>query len=246
MDVNEIRLGTDGIREAVCEFRFEATSLPEITIGRLTDAAAWQSYEQMRLPTADLPEQLRAADENLRFQPSYQLTNPTDPADFVRVGPNMVSCHRAAPYPGWDSFGPVIRDMLGALFQTVRSARIIRGGFRYINALSGETHFVSSAADLNVTVAAGDASVADTFVLVYSKELSNIHGVQVTVATPKFVQAPEGPGFDMLIDIDVSTPKGVVIDNADSACEWVEVAHTALKKEFFKLLPSNVVGRLKG
>ncbi|MCG7349310.1 TIGR04255 family protein [Sphingomonas sp. ACRSK] len=246
MDAAEIRLVKDGIQEAVCELRFETQNSPEITIGRLTDAPVWRGYSQTRLPTADVPEQLRKAEESFRFAPSYQLVSPNEASEFVRVGPNVVSCHRLAPYPGWETFGPEIWRTIEALYATVRDARITRVGFRYVNALSEAAHFIRGASDLNVSVTAGDNDVGAEFVLVYSRELESRHTVQVSLATPKFVQVADGSGFDVLIDIDVSTPAGFSITGLEEARGWIELAHTYLKQEFFRLIPTTVVDKLRG
>lgn len=246
MDTNLIRLAIDGIKEAVCEFRFESHSVPEIVIGRLTDAAAWAGFFQTRLPTADLPEQLRAAEESLRFAPTYQLNDPANQSNFLRVGANVISCHTLAPYPGWDAFRPRIAEALAALSDALPNVKLLRIGFRFVNAFSEATHGISSGIDLNISIAAGGTEVGRDFVILYSKELSSTHGVQITIATPKFVNGPEGRNIDMLIDIDVSTPDGGTVPEVGNALSWVDIAHDGLKEEFFRLIPADVVDRLRG
>lgn len=246
MDTKLIRLAIDGIQEAVCEIRFESNSVPEIVIGRLTDTAAWAGYVHTRLPTADLPEQLRAAEESFRFAPTYQLNDPSNDTDFVRVGANVISCHTLAPYPGWDAFRPRIAETLSALFDALRNVKLLRIGFRFVNAFSGATHGISSGVDLNIAMSAGGMEVGRDFVLVYSKELSGTHGVQITIATPKYVNGPEGKNIDMLIDIDVSTPKAELVPGMGDALSWIDGAHDGLKEEFFRLIPAGVVDRLRG
>lgn len=245
MDAGLIRLAKDGIREAICEVRFEAQGSPEITIGRLTDASVWREWDQVRLSSADIPEQLRATDESLRYAPSYQLTNPGNSLEFVRVGANVVSCHRIAPYPGWDQFGPTVEATLGALFATIRAVKITRVGFRYVNTLSQSEHHVGGVADLNVVLRAGEYDPGRAFVLVYSKELTVSHDVQVSIATPKFVQSPDGTDFDVLIDIDVSSSKGTALSDLAAASVWVDEAHIRLKEEFFTLIPEHVMDKLR-
>ncbi|MDR6135722.1 uncharacterized protein (TIGR04255 family) [Sphingomonas sp. SORGH_AS802] len=246
MTANTIRLATDGIREAICEVRFESQGAPEVVIGRLTDASVWSRYDQLRLSSADLPEQIRATEEGFRFAPSYQLTNPADQADVVRIGPNVVSCHRLAPYPGWEVFRIAIRDTLEALFGSLRGVKTSRVGFRFVNAFSQARHGIQGAADLNISVMAGGAGVGQDFVLVYSKELSRAHDVQISIATPKFVHGPEGQALDILLDIDVVTPRALEMADISEVMSWIDVAHDRLKEEFFRLIPANVVDKLRG
>lgn len=245
METDSIRLARDGIKEAVCELRFESRLTPELVIGRLVDASAWAGRETVRLSTADIPNQLRQVDENLRYAPSYQL-NAENGHSFVRIGPASVSCHRTAPYPGWDSFGPTVDHTIEALFASVPSAVVSRMGFRFVNGLTAAEHHIGRASDLNILIAAGDQPVTDDFVLVFTKALTSDHTVQLTIATPRYVQGPVVSGFDLLIDVDVMTPVGHYISEAAHAIAWVEEAHRLLKQEFFRLIPAEVIDKLKG
>jgi uncharacterized protein (TIGR04255 family) len=67
------RIDPDAIIEALVEFRFEHSELPELMLGRLLDAQLWEGHTQTRLPTADIPQPIREMDPNLRYQPLVEL-----------------------------------------------------------------------------------------------------------------------------------------------------------------------------
>jgi uncharacterized protein (TIGR04255 family) len=66
----------------------------------------------------------------------------------------------------------------------------------------------------------------------------------VRVASSEFVQGPTQP-ISALVDIDVFTPDGYISDSPDTALQWIEDAHTMIKREFFALLPDDVLTRLE-
>ena len=129
MTANEIHLKQDGIKEALFEIRFDTPVMPEAVIGRLTDAKVWNDFEPTRLPTADLPQQMRIMDSNLRFTPSYELVKFD--SELIRIGPNSLSYHRMAPYPGWEQHEPKLKQVVETLFSTIEALTPLRLGFRY-------------------------------------------------------------------------------------------------------------------
>ncbi|MBA4308073.1 MAG: hypothetical protein C0429_15185, partial [Sphingopyxis sp.] len=193
----------DGIKEALCELRFEAGEISEIVIGRLADAPAWRGFSKTRLPGADLPPQIRALDPNAKFQPSFELRSVENPSIVVRIGGNVVSCHVIGKYPGWDHFYPLLKSTVDALKLAVSDTPVSRIGFRYINALTSKDHYVANAKALNLELKVGDKDVTDAFALNYRTRVTEEHICQLTVATPDYVTAPDP--FDAYIDIDIFT-----------------------------------------
>lgn len=246
MTAAEIHLKQDGIKEALFEIRFETPVMPEAVIGRLTDAAAWADFAPVRLPTADMPHQMRLMDANLRFAPSYELAKAG--AELIRIGPNSLSYHRMAPYPGWNEHAPALNHVVETLFSTIVVLTPIRLGFRYVNALNGSDHKIGSAADLALKVAAGEGEgfVPTSFVLNYRHQNQPGHIEQVQVATPDYVQQQGGqPEFSVLVDIDIFTPESYLVNGADNVMSWIDTAHTLLKDNFFKLLPTATIEELR-
>lgn len=242
-----IHLRHDGIKEALFEIRFDTHVVPEVVIGRLTDAPAWADFRPTRMPSADIPIQLRAMDPNLRFAPSYELVRG-GPSELIRIGPNSLSYHRLAPYPGWDVHFPDLKSVIETLFATIKGLTPTRLGFRYVNALNNIEHNIASAADLALNVAAGEAEqfTPTSFALNYRNQVHEGHVEQVQVATPDYVQpSAVEADFAVLVDIDIFTPESYPVTGSENVLEWVVTAHDLLKENFFKLLPAAVIEDLR-
>src|SRR5687767_4391703 len=112
------KITPDAIREALFELRFEHSELSEVIIGKIAGNRRWTNFTKIRLPTAEVPEQLRAIDPNLRFLPSIELRGPGG-NEVVRVGANAVSHHIVGAYIGWDSFLPKLSDTVADIFEEV-------------------------------------------------------------------------------------------------------------------------------
>ena len=247
MSASGIHLQQDGIKEALFEIRFETPVVPEAVIGRLTDAAVWSDFVPTRMPSADIPQQLRLAEPMLRFTPSYEMTKGA-PNELVRIGPNSLSYHRLAPYPGWDEHAPALKEVVETLFATIAVLTPIRLGFRYVNALNSADHLINSAADLALKVAVGevDSFIPATFALNYRHHMQPGHVEQVQVATPDYIPGQAGqPEFSVLVDIDIFTPDLYSVMGADNVLAWIDIAHDLLKENFFKLLPTAIIEELR-
>jgi uncharacterized protein (TIGR04255 family) len=247
MSVAGIHLKQDGIKEALFEIRFDTPIVPEAVIGRLTDAEAWSDFAPSRMPTADIPQQLRQMDANLRFTPSYELSRGSS-NELIRIGPSVLSYHRLAPYPGWAAHFPALKLVIETLFVKLATFNPVRLGFRYVNALNGPDHHIAAASDLALRIVAGDGHgfVPPSFALSYRHQHQASHVEQVQVATPDYVLPQQGqPDFSVLVDIDIFTPDFYPITDAANVLAWIDTAHDLLKENFFKLLPTAIIEELR-
>jgi uncharacterized protein (TIGR04255 family) len=245
MTSRDINLVRDGIQEAVCEIRFDSAHAGELALGRLADAVPWRGWTQVRLPAADLPAQLRSMDQNLRFQPSFELKPTADATGSVRIGQNAISWHQLAPYRGWTEFQPSVRQAVEVLFSSLSGVRIVRAGLRYINTLNVDQHHVTSPHNLDLQISAGGESIREAFTLIYRRHFDQTHVTQVTVATPEYVQAPKTGAFSVLVDVDVFSPDSIYLPDSSAVAAWIENAHDYLKDRFFSLLPEDVIEKLR-
>jgi uncharacterized protein (TIGR04255 family) len=243
MDYDNIHLEPDSIKEALCEFRFETSDLAEIVIGRLADSPTWRSFSKTRLASADIPHNLRTIDPAFAFQPTFELRSPEQTGFVIRIGARALSCHFVGGYPGWESVRPVLRQTVVALFEAIPDVLIKRIGFRYLNAFEQQRHKIGHANELNLNVDIGGRDVSNAFLLNYRQSIFQDHICQVTIATPEYVQAPEI--FDVLVDIDVFTGSEYSMNDPDPVIKWIDIAHNELKKQFFNILPTNIVKQLQ-
>ncbi|MGB8099438.1 MAG: TIGR04255 family protein, partial [Terracidiphilus sp.] len=143
-----MKLKRDFILEVVFELRFETSTLPEILFGRLADHAPWQGFRQEPLPAYAIPAVMRQTDPNLRYQPVLQLSGE-EGRRSIRIGPQVASYHRAAPYVGWAQFSAELEEFFQGFFERSENPCISRLGIRYINAATAELHGVAAITDLD-------------------------------------------------------------------------------------------------
>lgn len=240
------KLKEDAIAEAICQVRFEceeSASLPEIVIGKLAEFEVWRDFEKSRLPAADIPVSIRSQVPSLKNQSVLELREKGG-SQLVQIGLNVLSYHRLAPYPGWESFKPEIDRTIDFLFGEFQSFKATRLGFRYVNAFTAEDHGVNDVGHLNYTVNLAGDDLQDPQNLTYRKERSDNHFVLVRIASPEFVSGSIGKKVQVLLDLDVSTPDGFETDQAETAKAWIEDAHTYEKEEFFRLFTDEMKQRL--
>jgi uncharacterized protein (TIGR04255 family) len=240
------KLKYDAIVDAVFEARFDSPAgvLPEIIFGRLADVTAWKEFQQVRLPTADIPAALRRSDPELRYQPSFSLIDKKTNV-HVRVGPNVLLYSRLPPYPGWEVFGAEINLAIDELFKAVPAITVTRLGFRYINALRSDVHGVDCSEQLKISLNVADHRLTDSFNLAYVNQAFEGSNVTVRVATVDQIQGSPPENTKMVVDIDVGTKDGFKTTEAAEIKNWVDRAHQSEKAQFFGLLNDNIIAKLK-
>ena len=180
------KLKKDAIAEAICEIRFEceeSLSLPEIVVGKLAEFDVWRDFEKIRLPVAEVPASIRSQDPNLKNQPILEF-RARDGSRLAKIGVNVLSYHRLAPYKGWESFKPEIDRTIEFLFGSFQSFKATRLGFRYVNVFTAEDHGINDVRDLNYSVNLAGDDLQDPQNLNYRKMRSDNHSVQVRIASP--------------------------------------------------------------
>jgi uncharacterized protein (TIGR04255 family) len=180
------KLKADAIAEALFEVRFECTEaaqLPELVIGKLADNPSWKGHEKIRLPMSEVPASLRAQDENLRFQPLLEVRD-VKKTSVAKIGTNVFSVHRLAPYPGGDAFVREVNECIDFLFKSLTDVKATRLGLRYINLFTTADHGVKSVNDLALEVTVAGDVLGDPVNLNYRvKSKGNFEGL-VKIASP--------------------------------------------------------------
>ena len=241
------KLKHDAIVEAIFEVRFDAdpSSVPEVLFGQLADTPDWHGFVQTRLPTADIPAALRRADPNLRFLPAIQLVDPKG-SKIVRIGPQVVSYSRRAPYPGWDSiFALEIARVIDVLFKVVSTVSVTRLGLRYINAFRSDFHGINGVENLNLNIAVAREPLTRSLNLNYTVRESENLFCTVRIATKEFAHGSIPENTTVLADIDVFTSEPYKTTEITEVKGWVKSAHTAEKRNFFRLLSDETIKSLR-
>lgn len=238
------QLNPDAILEALLEIRFDApTIVPEVLFGRLAEHAPWIGWMQRRLPTYDIPIQMREVNANLRFTPIFELANPQQHR-AVRIGPHVLSYHVMAPYPGWAVFRPDIESAVDQLFARADGLTVLRLGLRYINAFVADVHGIGSTADLDLTVEVSTDDHPTKLNLNFMRAIAPDTDCAVRVATREFAQGAVPINATVIADIDVFTNEHITAQSAHAVKNWAVAAHDAEKQEFFHLLRPGTIAHL--
>jgi len=239
-----LKLKHDFILEVVFELRFETSTLPEVLFGRLADYAPWQGFRQEPMPAYSIPAVIRQTDPNLRFQPVLQLSGEEGHRS-VRIGQQVVSYHRTAPYVGWAQLRTELDEFFEAFFQKSENSSVSRLGLRYINAANAELHGIAAITDLDLRVLVKESQIGASVNVNYlSNHQSGTQSV-VRIATPDFVVGTVPPDATLMIDVDVFTNAGFKTTDAGDVRGWAEFAHGEEKKQFFRLLKQETIESLR-
>ena len=238
------KLKDDSITEALCQLRFDTPEMSEIVIGRLIDVDRWKHYTKARLPISDIPEPVRRANGNLKYEPLFELAD-TDRTRLIRIGGNVISYHVLREYCGWVDFQKELEHVLVEPFEKISDLTIERIGFRYINSLVEERHFINGAQSLNVQLSVAEEPITGPVNLNFIVDNSDFHQTLTRIASPEFVKGNFPPKTSVVIDVDVFTRKDFSSSSLKDVLGWINQAHDYEKSAFFKLLPKTAVEKLR-
>jgi len=244
--VTPTKLKDDAILEALCQVRFSSPDMPEVIVGRLSDFADARSYDQRQLPLADIPAPVRRNDPNLKYQPLLQLAHRD--GRLIQIGESVLSAHSvgAKAYPGWVAFRQQLHDTFARLYDKIQGAQVNQITLRYINALVVDRHHIKNPHSLKIDISIAGARFGGPINLNFVTNPNDTHIVTTRIADTNFVQGgPMPKGTSAVVDVEVSTSSSYKARSQADVYEWIETAHTLEKEAFFKLLPDEVIEKLK-
>jgi uncharacterized protein (TIGR04255 family) len=244
MKILPTKLKKEPLIDAVFEVRFSArisasSVLPGILFRELDGEKNIES-----LPIAQVPEQIRENDLNLRYAPVKKLAWDNI---FIQIGDRSLSVLCRLPYPGWDSFKAKILKIISEISRSGIIQMIERFSLKYIDIISlhGDCQPASL---LNLSLMLGNHTLdRETFFLrieIQKNEL--IHAISVASHAKAKLQ-------------DGSTREGLILDidsiyntnNLDFS-EWfgdleqkLDYVHHENKEVFFDCLRDETVQMLE-
>lgn len=236
------KLKKDALLEVVCEIRFDTKDYPEVAFGKLAALPMWKDYSSTRFGVADVPAPIRMQDEKLKYQALMQFTCPENKI-AVKVGSNVLSYNNIREYKGWDVYFLEIQACLKEFFSVLSGIQINRIGLRYINALNASDHFIKKMNDLNFDVSI-DGKGLEKFNLNYIKEIQPNYMALTRISTPDLVVGLPEESI-ALVDIDIGTLNASKVQNYEDVINWLNTAHDIEKKEFFSLIPDDILKLIK-
>jgi len=239
------KLKDDAIVEAIFEVRFSTSTIPEVLFGRISEYRPWENFKQSSLPISQIPAAVRQMDPNLRYQPVFALIDEEEKR-AVRIGANVISYSRGAPYVGWKAFKTELLDVIGGVFEKAKGLSIERLGLRYLNALRSDIHGIRSISDLDLRIEIANEPITGSANLNVTTNGDSDTACTVRIATANIVQGNLPPDTSVYIDVDVFTSgQGFATTDQGFVTEWIEKAHSTEKVHFFQLLTKPTIESLR-
>lgn len=125
------KITPDPIIDAVVEFRFESEIPPDAILGMLFSVVRKEFSNFKKLPIAEIPEEIRRNDPQLKFAPCYQSISK---GYRLNVGPSVISLGNPGDYVGWkENFYPFLQNIIRQLEKSGIVKKFTRIGIRYID-----------------------------------------------------------------------------------------------------------------
>lgn len=240
------KLKNDAIVEALAELRFvmPKVGVPELSFVRLAENPAWKEFEQRTLPAFNIPAFVRESDDNIRYQPYMEIVAP-DKSHLIRIGPQVLSYHRLAPYVGWETFYGELKNTVDWMFSRMRDLVVQRIGLRYMNALRSDLHGIGSVVDLDLALTIAEEQLTGNVNINFTNTVSGNTLCTVRIATPEFIQGAIPPNTSVYVDVDVYTKARFGAASPSDVVAWLDQAHAVEKQNFFRLLADRTINQLR-
>jgi uncharacterized protein (TIGR04255 family) len=130
------KLKNDPLVDAVFEIRFSSAIPASSVIPGILFAALKANPQQLeRLPTFDIPSQMRALNPVLQFQPLMRMH--WNDHFLILIGDVSLGLACKIPYPGWQSFKSHIIELAKLLNESKFINQIERYSLKYVGLLEG-------------------------------------------------------------------------------------------------------------
>lgn len=241
------RLREEPLIEAIWQVQFEPEAnnqvgeiLPGILYGELAKSLS-PNIRLHRLPVADIPPQVAAADPNLRYAAKYRIESSDTPF-LLHVGDRVVTLNCRRPYAGWSEFKSKLLSLIDILEKSGLIPSPLRHSLRYIDLLSLESPPSLLPLKANLQIG-GHAIVRQPLQMrVELPDDGCLHVLQVV--SPAQAVLPEGKLEGTLIDLESITEiSGAAWDTVRDSLEGL---HQASKNMFFRhVLTDDTISALK-
>lgn len=241
--------------EALFEIRWALNGPPgiavdpnyQLLIGQLYSQIRERFPQHVRLPTAEIPEQM------VPFTPQHQFRPGAGRWPLVQLGPGLLTVNDTEAYV-WDSFKELCQYTASALFevypQTVSTLRITEVSLRYIDAdlLEGEA-FLKFLQKLKIDVSlptslfedgrVGDSTLAVGLTLEFPT--SEPRGT-IRLA---FNQGRKSDKEALIWDTRVTSRSGDAPTEPARIVEWLEMAHLLTHDWFIRLIEGELLEKYR-
>lgn len=215
------------IIEAVFEIKFETLIPSAAVLGLLYPQLSDQFQDINELPILQIPENIRTQNPNLKYQPSYQLS---DGDKFrVQIGANIVTVSNVGEYVGWELFSEKIYFVLRHILGSKIPSKVIRFGLRYISFFD-----LNIFEKINFELTLDKSPFSPEHLVIGSLIHRNNFQINLQILNNASVPTEQRTGSVVDIDTYIENPEIELFQ--DTYKSLVDNAHTEEKELFFQLL----------
>ena len=231
-----VRIDPCPLIEVIVDLRFVSAVPSEAVFGVIYNRFRKRFGEGVeKLPVLQLPEQIRAHDPNLRYQPCYRLRD----GDFVmQIGPQLISFVNLNQYVGWDAFYGRIRESIAWIGALNVVDSFLRMGLRYINFFDFDIF-----EHINLSVMMQDGPLVAKQLAVRSTLETGGYLTNLNIVNNSTVSRGGGRRAGSVLDIDTYLEQDG-LDMFTSPDTLIGDAHTEEKTLFFGLLKPDFLAQL--
>lgn len=226
------------IAQAIVELRFVSSpEVPADAIFGLAFGSLSKKYPSVtNLPILQLPEQMREADPNLRYQAHHRFTRENL---SISLGPHVFVFSCASPYVGWDKFFSWMKEDLEPILKIDGLVEDFeRLGVRFINFFDGPAiESIAMSVEAN-KLPMKECQFHATFVYP-EDEFTSI----VQIANKADVSIDNKVKNGSVIDIDTHR-QSILGEIKKDLWGYIDRAHLCEKKIFYALLKQEALDKL--
>lgn len=239
-----VKLAKEPLIDVVFELRFD-TEIPLSVILPAKLIATLPSNGPIpmeRLPAADIAEQTRNADANLRFKPLVRLTW----GSFrILISDRSLIVAASMPYPGWTAYKTAIETVLGVLKDDSLNLTIQRHSLKYVDVIERES-LADQVNAINIDLQLGGFKLLDQNFQVKMELKDGSHAVLVQVVTSATARLKDKPRSGVIVDVDAIRVLALTTEQYLGCVNgMLDEIHDVNKKIFFSCLRSEALTSLE-
>jgi uncharacterized protein (TIGR04255 family) len=235
-----LELKKNTILEAIFELRFEPDPPKEAVFGVIYPIVMrkFPNLKLISLPILQMPEAVRNADINLKYQPLNRLQ---ENGISISIGPRVISFSIVKPYIGWSNWRPSILEILSCLSTERIIKNVERTGLRYLNFIEQDVFPLINA---EVKIINSSVKPISTSVRAEIPEGEYIKALQL--ANNASINENGQLKSGSLIDIDIVRNKKIQNYEFKINLETIlDRSHSVAKQLFFDILKTEFIDQLE-
>ena len=220
------------ILKAIFDIWYETDIASELIPGKISDVCGYTKLKE--LPLSRVPKDIIINDNNLKYQPLYELYDENKPY-IITVGHKAIGLKIENTYEGWEeSFLPEIKEIYSKIIDQKILKKILRYGLRYINFFENENILQTS----KISIKINDNEISDSKVTFINEKVLDDITTRVIVDNQIELENKKGSILD-IVSFNDTVQEEVSIE---TLIEVANKLHTS-DKDYFKEVINDELSR---